>query len=254
MKCHDVLGISEWVPVSDIDTAFSKKKEAIDAQKDHLPQAAYTRKLNEIIVARNECVEWQTKSSTQKISARISEGVTDMCSPNRLNSVSIGCCTACDNECGRECCCEDNQSMCESCCGGSQFCSITCDVVIYLYIGFYLILGIIKVFTWFSESSRQTQYENASRENAQLLPQQVPSADAVREATFRQSVREKRQHDLILFADFFEDIGADSTNELRINEEHRVSQGREEIEGLQRKHDTLMKRIERNNKIIQRGR
>lgn len=252
MRFHDILGVRENATLSDVENAYNTKMIALSGQCEILPEAAYDKKREELDKAKGDCLVWISTPNSEKAKKRFAEGAKSWASPNRVNGVQIGCCTVCDYVCGSGSGCEDD-SCCIGCCG-SQTIPIACDVIGYVIIGIYALIGLFRFGKWISDGNREARYDNAVREQPELQRKLAESADWVREVTFAQSVKEKRERDLNLFANFFESMGVNATEELRIQEHERVMAHSSEISAAQREHDRLQKRIDSNNKTIQKGR
>ena len=252
MQCHDTLGIQENADASCIEKAYITKTSTLERQIDLLSPEIYSRKQLEYATARDDCLQWLVTPNTERLKKRVVAEARNWASPNRVNGVQIGCCTVCDYVCGSGSGCEDD-SCCISCCG-SQTIPIACDVIGYVIIGIYALIGLFRFGKWISDGSREARYDNAVREQPELQRKLAESADRVREVTFAQSVKEKRERDLNLFANFFESMGVNSTEELRIQEHDRVLAHNSEISAVQHEHGRIQKRIDTNNKIIQKGR
>lgn len=252
MRFHDILGVRENATLSDVENAYNTKMTALSGQCEILPEAAYYKKREELDKAKGDCLLWISTPNAEKAKKRFAEGAKSWTSPNRVNGVQIGCCTVCDYVCGSGCGCEDD-SCCIGFCG-SQTVPIACDVIGYVIIGIYALIGLFRFGKWISEGNKEARYDNAVSEQPELQRKLAESSNTVREVTFAQSVKEKRERDLNLFADFFETLGVNSTEDLRTQEHERVLTHSATISAAQREHDRLQKRIEANEKIIQKGR
>lgn len=252
MKCHDILGIRENANRTSIEEAFLMKENSLKQQADALPPEAFSKKYAELHDAKADCFAWLETTPTERMVRRVDASLKNLSSPNRVNGVQIGCCTVCDYVCGSGCGCEDD-SCCIGCCG-SQTVPIACDVIGYVIIGIYALIGLFKFGKWINDGNKEARYDNAVREQPELQRKLAESADKIREVTFAQSVKEKRERDLNLFADFLEGMGTESTEELRQQENERVLAHSAEIKAAQREHDRLQKQIDQNNRIIQKGR
>ena len=256
MKCHDVLGVRESADTSTIENAYATKCFLLYQQELEIAPEALAKKQSELETAKADCLIWITLPNTEKIKQRIACSAKNWSSPNRMNGITIGCCTVCDDVCGSTC---NNSgwgtddSCCEYHCG-SQAVPIFCDVVGYIIIGIYALIGLFKFGRWISRTNQENRYDIAIREQPELQRRLSASSEKVREITFAQSVKEKRRRDLNLFADFLEGMGADSTETLRQQENERVLTHSIEIQAAQREHDRLEKQIDQNNRIIQKGR
>ena len=256
MRFHDILGVRENATLSDVENAYNTKQDTLFGQRDILPDAAYNKKQQELEKAKSDCLMWISTPSFEKTKKRFIEGTKSWTSPNRMNGITIGCCTVCDDVCGstcNNCGWGTDDSCCEYHCG-SQAVPIFCDVVGYIIIGIYALIGLFKFGKWINAGNKESRYDNAVQEQPQLQLKLAESADKVREVTFALSVKEKRERDLNRFSDFFEAMGVNSTEELRIQERERVEAHSAEIRAAQREHDKIQKRIDSNNKTIQKGR
>lgn len=252
MKCHEILGIRENADRANIEAAFLTKEASLNRQIDLLSPDAFSKKQAELSKAKEDCFAWVETPPTGRVVQRVDASIKSFSAPNRLNGVQIGCCTVCDYVCGSGSGCEED-SCCIGCCG-SQTIPIACDVIGYVIIGIYALIGLFRFGKWISDGNREARYDNAVREQPELQRKLAESANRVREVTFAQSVKEKRERDLNLFANFFESMGVNATEELRIQEHERVMAHSSEIFAAQREHDRLQKRIDSNNKTIQKGR
>ena len=256
MKCHDVLGVRESADISTIEKAYVTKCALLNQQVVTMSQEAFAKKQSELEIAKTDCLLWITLPNTERIKQRIACSANKWSSPNRMNGITIGCCTVCDDVCGstcNNCGWGTDDSCCEYHCG-SQAVPIFCDIVGYIIIGIYALIGLFKFGKWISRTNQENRYDIAVSEQPELQRKLASSSEKVREITFAQSVKEKRRRDLNLFADFFEGMGADSTEILRHQENERVLAHSAEIQAAQREHDRLQKQIDQNNRIIQKGR
>ncbi len=256
MKCHDVLDVRENDDLTAIENAYAAKNELLKQQVALLPPEAYHKKQSELENAKVECISWLELPGLEKMKQRVAVEAKSWASPNRMNGITIGCCTVCDDVCGstcNNCGWGTDDSCCEYHCG-SQAVPIFCDIVGYIIIGIYAIIGLFKFGMLVSRTNQAERYNIAVSEQAELQRKLAESADKVREVTFAQSVKEKRRRDLNLFTDFFEGMGTESADELRTIENERVLAHSAEIQAAQREHDKLQSRMEKNNKIIQKGR
>lgn len=255
MKCHDVLGVRESADKNTIENAYATKSGLLHQQMLAISQEAFNKKKSELENAREECIVWIALPNSEKIKQRIACGAKKWTSPNRMNGITIGCCTVCDDACGSTCNCDSGKddSCCEYYCG-SQAVPIFCDVVGYIIIGVYALIGLFKFGRWISRTNQENRYDIAVSEQPELQRKLALSSEKVREVTFDQSVKEKRRRDLNLFADFLEGMGAESTEELRQKENERVMAHSAEMQAAQHEKDKLQKRIDQNNRIIQKGR
>lgn len=204
-KCHDILGVRETADSETIEAAFVAKCDSLALNGTALQKEAYSRKQAELITAKKDCLSWLTTPPADRIKMRIKASAQSLSSPNRMNGVTIGCCTVCDDVCGstcNNCGWGTDDSCCEYHCG-SQAVPIFCDVVGYIFIGIYALIGLFKFGRWISRSNQENRYDIAVREQPELQRKLSEAAERVREVTFSQSVKEKRQRDLNLFADFF---------------------------------------------------
>lgn len=256
MKCHDVLGVRESADTNTIENAYVTKRALLCQQELEISPEALAKKQAELETAKIDCLIWIALPNTEKIRQRIAYSAKNWSSPNRMNGITIGCCTVCDDVCGstcNNCGWGTDDSCCEYHCG-SQAVPIFCDVVGYIIIGIYALIGLFKFGKWISRTNQENRYDVAVSEQPELQRRLAVSSEKVREITFAQSVKEKRRRDLNLFADFLEGMGADSTETLRQQENERVLAHSVEIQAVQREHDRLQKQIGQNNRIIQKGR
>lgn len=249
MKYHDILGVSEHTSVAEIHNVYNSKMNALQKRQADLSADAYSKKSSELTSAYNDCLAWSQKSFLQKTANRINDEAKKFASPNRVNSGIIGCCTACDSECG----CFEDESCCESICG-SNWCPMVFDIAGYIAVFSAIVYGIVKISLWGNKTSRHFRYDNAVRENQHLESKKGPALQKVDEARMEKQLLEQRSVEIHAYASFMGAIGCDLTAELLAIEESIISQKSDEIQKQIKKHEDILRRIERNNQIIQRGR
>lgn len=133
MVYHDILGIPENAPTTEIEKAYKQKVEVLEAQSTCLTQQQHDKKAQELLMAKESCLLWHDKSFYSKTAEKIHKYASDMYAPNRASIYCcIGPCTCMDG-----CTCNSAEDSClVSYCGMETPCiAYLCDLLLYGFFG-----------------------------------------------------------------------------------------------------------------------
>lgn len=133
MVYHDILGIPENAPTTEIEKAYKQKVEVLEAQGTCLTQQQHDKKAQELLMAKESCLLWHDKSFYSKTAEKIHKYASDMYAPNRASIYCcIGPCTCMDG-----CTCNSAEDSClVSYCGMETPCiAYLCDLLLYGFFG-----------------------------------------------------------------------------------------------------------------------
>lgn len=263
MRCHDVLGVRENATADVIYRAYDQRVQTLEKATDILPVEGYIQKQNELITAKQECLEWLSKSSQDKVQERIA---LDKSNKNQIRlyspGICIGPCTCWDKICGSPC-----MEI-----YGTQSCPITCDVLIYIGTAIMCLISMgpeirasaerrekaKKEATQKAQREREARERGTRRKNAEdarqkntVLRQQLGECQANKEnikKLFEEAIQTRK--DLEGYISLFNSLGVADQSVIRANHEVRIKGLSATLDEFLQQEKNLLTKIEQNQATL----
>jgi len=254
MKYHKILGIEENATEQEIIAAYEKKQDMLCNNIELLSDDSISKKTDELLTAKAECMKWLMSTSSQRRSMRMKESRNTLMNPNILYSQPIGFCSACCYSC-------------HGCCGdGIVDCGNIVDGGCYLMIGLAIISGIIQIASWGKETGTRNEIRQLEIENQRLqdsiarlraenqnMPESLRIAnDKLKEARTVVSDEEKQYKRIVSFCQFFEILGCDSYEVIKERQWSSVKKARKKEDQMKNKALGISNIIQSNEEEIKR--
>lgn len=175
-----------------------------------LSDDSISKKNDELLTAKADCMKWLMSTSSQRRSIRMKESRNTLINPNILYSQPIGFCSACCYSC-------------HGCCGdGIVDCGNIVDGGCYITMGLGLVYAIYMIIISIKDTETRNKIRQLERENQALqdsitrlraenqnIPESLRKAnDKLSEAKIVVSEEEKKYNRIVVFCRFFEALGS----------------------------------------------
>lgn len=243
MKSHDILEVKETATKSEIDQAFTVKKQVLDGSKALLSTKGYVKKLVELEKARDDCLNWASKSKVAKISSRLGETSTSRSNDVRLYTPCCGPLTCLDS-CGASC--MDSPSCYDTGCSG----------ILYIDLCVMGIAGIYGLFKWGQKHEanmriqRRERADRARQDNVHLDAQLGTCKQEEKDCRDKIAEEQEIVNKVNAFSSLFVSLGANPATELVAEQNRRIDVQNKKIADIKQREDSIRGRIRDNDRLI----
>ena len=253
MKSHDILEVKETATKSEIDQAFTVKKQVLDGSKALLSTEGYVKKLVELEKARDDCLNWFGKSRVAKISSRLGETITNGSNDVRLYTPCIGPVTMIDGFCGY--CCditgsETDHSICVQACNGSQACPICLDIGVWGFAALMIYLKWKEKHEINMRIQRRERADRAMHDNVHLDAQLGTCKQEEKDCRDKIAKEQEIVNKVNAFSSLFVSLGANPATELIAEQNRRIDAQNKKIADIKQREDGIRGRIRDNDRLI----
>ena len=273
MHCHDVLGIKETAVYDEIENAYNNKIEAISYATNTLQKEAIEKKTQELKSAKEECIEWTSMTTAQKVEKRITEAVIPSNGSIKLYSCGdfVACllpCTCLDTL-SYECLCNcgtgnsaNAGSVCAEISPSCRYCPYISDGLIWLTIISNCIFALLPSTkrpgkTGFikarKEERKRKRIDNAEQRLAGFRQQYEECKS--KEARINQTLQNARNNQKGIYEGIalFSALGVSGHEAIAANQRALINQLTIELENVSQQEKELLAKISQEQRIINNG-